>query len=301
MFIAALCGSHRQLHILPGANARIAWASLGVSHPTPSAEPHSDEVVKSGYSKSHQNFTKIIKISHSHDVGWTLDPPCAHGPVDPWTNLHVVVQSFGKLWSWSLGEVSRPSSWKHLKASESPRRSWDKLRIHENPTTLGSNSAASSCKWSAWKAQICRNISSLLLWALLWSTNTRTQRTALHVDVLHSKAPAFHLLIEAKREHLRLHSRFANFASPVFIAESTMLWGAARQARKARTLLLPLKVVSPCWVSLPNPGSIGLHALHILTSKRMWRNARQKDLEEKKVRVLHFMSIRNVLAVLCRI
>jgi hypothetical protein len=69
MFIAALCGSHRQLHILPGANARIAWASLGVSHPTPSAEPHSDEVVKSGYSKSHQNFTKIIKISHSHDVG----------------------------------------------------------------------------------------------------------------------------------------------------------------------------------------------------------------------------------------
>ena len=133
----------------------------------------------------------------------------------------------------------------------------------------------------------------------LWFINV--SQVGFYLPGMISKAPAFHLLIEAKREHLRLHSRFANFASPVFIAESTMLWGAARQARKARTLLLPLKVVSPCWVSLPNPGSIGLHALHILTSKRMWRNARQKDLEEKKVRVLHFMSIRNVLAVLCRI
>ena len=57
---------------------------------------------------------------------------------------------------------------------------------------------------------------------------------------------------------------------------------AARQARKARTLLLPLKVVSPCWVSLPNPGSIGLHVLHILTSKCMWRNAHQKGSQREE-------------------
>ena len=99
---------------------------------------------------------------------------------------------------------------------------------------------------------------------------------ALHVVcVLLSKGPAFHLLIEAKREHLQLHG---GFASLVFMAESTNIHHHVEASQGQRNC---------CGRSTGQEGSYAPAALegcvlHILTSKCMWRNAHQKGSQREE-------------------